>query len=115
MIDETGGLTEIRIYESKDLDLELELVKEFYHSSFGEKFDHDGKSYHVIEVEVWTSSGKYEHSDVIFQVDSKYYSLHRWRSGSYYTDYTWGYEIESKFIANQVKHVEKTIYVWENV
>lgn len=40
----------------------------------------------------WTDEGKYQHKDVIFTYDGKFYCMYISRSGGYYTGYD--YEIE---------------------
>lgn len=74
----------------------------------------DGEVFDVSEKSEWSGDGgKYEAAHIILrkQSDSKYYKTTNWRSGSYYTDYSYGEW--SKLI--EVVSVEKIVIEWEVV
>lgn len=66
-------------------------------------------NYTAIHIGEWEDDGKYQHQQIVFKYQDKFYAFWIVRSGSYFTDYYYQYPDQ----ADEVHLVEKTIRVWE--
>lgn len=76
--------------------------------------DDYSEAYEVIEEGEWTQDNKYQHREIIFKYQGKYYSLTESRSGSPFTDWyydsdDWDDEVE----APEVVPVQVKSTVWK--
>lgn len=74
----------------------------------------DLESFVVVKEGKWVQDGKYQQSTSIVQSKEtqKYYAVHQFRSGSYYSDYEYG---ETEF--NEVERAEKVkvVVYWKAI
>lgn len=70
-------------------------------------------AYEVIEEGDWVSDGKYQHCDLIFKFEDKFYSVSMYRSGSYHTDWYYEWEDTKEFECPEVEKVEVVRYEWK--
>ncbi len=67
----------------------------------------------LVEAGKWGDEGKYSHKDFIFKHEGKFYEVTLDRSGSYFTDYNYGYEYwDDEVQCREVVKKEKVVYVW---
>lgn len=78
----------------------------------------EGEQLERISVGDWIVDGKCDFHDIILQAKDtdRFYCYSEFRSGSYYTGYTYSWEWEKDVIElEEVCRVEKVIEVWEAV
>lgn len=75
--------------------------------------DEDETPLVMIEEGNWQDDGKYSSIEYIFEYNGKFYSIDNYKTGSYYTDYTFGHESwEDEIECEEVEKVEVITYKW---
>ncbi len=76
----------------------------------GEEYD----GFKIVEKTDWTDEGKYQYMDVIFEHAGKTWKVTIDRSGSYFSDYYYGYrESGNDCSADEVEKVEVVTHKWQ--
>ena len=68
------------------------------------------QEYKIIEIDDWFDDGKYSHRYIIFSYKNKLYQLDMTRSGSYFTDYYYDYELDCKEVIKVERTIVQTYY-----
>lgn len=71
----------------------------------------------LIDQGKWVSDGKYEHQEVVFKSkdDGKTYMFRPWRTGSYYSDYSYWDDVKDEAEMWEVEKATKTVEYWKTV
>lgn len=84
----------------------------FFEMSPGQEED----GFKLIEQSEWVDEGKYQYQDTIFEYGGKMWMLSVSRSGSYFSDYYYGFAEEHRGeTAHEVEKKEKVTYEWVKV
>lgn len=74
-------------------------------------FSEDSEEFEHIEELEWDDDGKYQFGGCVFKKDDKRYMLSVTRSGSYFSDYDFQYDLECQ----EVEKAKKTVEFWKVV
>lgn len=76
--------------------------------------EHEG--FKLVEKGEWVDEGKYQHCETIFEKDGKFWRFSVDRSGSYFSDYYYGFnEAKVGEKAYEVEKVEIVQTIWQDV
>ena len=68
--------------------------------------------YEVVDDGHWEAEHKYEYKSLIFKYKDKFYELSVSRSGSYYTEYYYDWEVVDEFECPEMEQVTITQEIW---